>query len=174
MAWRIEGNVVRGEIDNTVKGRVTGRIWLSEREEPLQLNLKGNCLRDLAGCRIVFSNLAAKPGDSQSLAIMQNGVCGDLTVSRKAKIPTIPIEAIKDWDKPIPFRWGNVFYWEWFSQSNGRVVIEAVDYRYEISLPAWRMTKEEEILQRKENLAAMSDFMRHLGEALGGTDESLQ
>ena len=168
MAWRIEGNVVRGEIDNTVKGHVTGRIWLAGREEPLHLNLKGNCLRDLAGCRITFSNPAAKPGDTQSLATAQKGVCGDLTVSRKVKIPTIPIEAIKDWDKPIPFRWGNIFYWEWFSQSNGRVVIEAVDYRYEISLPAWRMTEEDEVIQRKNNLEAFSDFMRRLGDAGNG------
>jgi hypothetical protein len=168
MAWRIEANVVRGEIDNTVRDCVTGRIWLAGRDEPLHLNLKGNCLRDLAGCRITFSNPTAKPGDIRSLTAAQTGICGDLTVSRKAKIPTIPIEAIKDWKKPIPFRWGNIFYFEWYSISNGRVVIEAVDYRHEISLPAWGMTKEEEVIQRKKNLEAFSDFTRLLGESLEG------
>jgi hypothetical protein len=35
MAWRIEQSVVRGEIDNRVRGRVTGRLWLAGRPEPV-------------------------------------------------------------------------------------------------------------------------------------------
>ena len=33
MAWRIEEQVLRGEIDNRTPGRVIGKIWLFGREE---------------------------------------------------------------------------------------------------------------------------------------------
>ena len=29
MAWRFHEHVLRGEIDNRTRGRVTGRIWLA-------------------------------------------------------------------------------------------------------------------------------------------------
>ena len=61
MAFRIDEAVIRGEIDNTVEGRVTGRVWLLGREEPLVLNLEGDCWRDLAGTRLLFENPAPKP-----------------------------------------------------------------------------------------------------------------
>ena len=56
MAWRIDEAVIRGEIDNTVEGRTTGRIWLAGRDEPLILTLVGDCWRDLAGTRLRFEN----------------------------------------------------------------------------------------------------------------------
>ena len=52
MAWRIEENVIRGEIDNRTAGRVYGKVWLADRNDPLVLELTGNCHKDLAGCRI--------------------------------------------------------------------------------------------------------------------------
>src|SRR5688572_2285679 len=42
MAWRIDENVTRGEIDNRIPGRVTGRIWFVGREDPVVLTLIGN------------------------------------------------------------------------------------------------------------------------------------
>ena len=63
MAWRIDGAVVRGELDNRVRGRVTGRIWFAGRAEPVVLELEGNCWRDLAGRRLEFTNPQPKPGD---------------------------------------------------------------------------------------------------------------
>jgi hypothetical protein len=36
------------------------------------------------------------------------------------------------------------------------------------------MTEEEEVFQRKKNLEAFSDFMRCLGESMGGADESTE
>ena len=56
MAWRIDESVVRGEIDNRVKGVVRGRLWLKGVEEPVQLQLSGNAHRDLAGCLLTFKN----------------------------------------------------------------------------------------------------------------------
>ena len=75
MAWRIEENVVRGEIDNRAFGRVHGKVWLNGRDNPLVLELTGNCHKDLAGCRLTFTNPAPKsestvaaPGPARKLA----------------------------------------------------------------------------------------------------------
>ena len=59
MAWRIDESVIRGEIDNRTRDRVTGRIWFEGRAEPVELNLTGNAWRDLAGRRLEFVNPVA-------------------------------------------------------------------------------------------------------------------
>ena len=43
MAFRVHDNVIRGEIDNTRRGVVTGKIWVVGRDEPLELELAGDC-----------------------------------------------------------------------------------------------------------------------------------
>jgi hypothetical protein len=86
MAWRIEKNVVRGELDNGTPGRVDGTIWLADRTEPLVLHLIGNCHNDLAGCRLTFSNPAPKPDPGMNLVTDQSGVVGDITAARKARV----------------------------------------------------------------------------------------
>ena len=42
MAWRIDENLLRGEIDNRTRGRVTGRLWFAGRPHPVELDLEGN------------------------------------------------------------------------------------------------------------------------------------
>lgn len=56
MAFRIHDSVVRGEIDNRLKGIVRGNIWLEGRSEPLTLELRGNAQPDIAGCLLTFAN----------------------------------------------------------------------------------------------------------------------
>ncbi len=56
MAFRIHDSVVRGEIDNRVKGIVRGKIWVEGRDDPVLLELKGNAWPDLAGCLLTFTN----------------------------------------------------------------------------------------------------------------------
>ena len=56
MAFRIDDSVVRGEIDNRVKGIVRGKIWIERRVEPVVLELEGNAWPDLAGCWLSFTN----------------------------------------------------------------------------------------------------------------------
>jgi hypothetical protein len=48
MAFRIRDSVVRGEIDNRIKGIISGKIWVEGRDQPVILNLKGNAHPDLA------------------------------------------------------------------------------------------------------------------------------
>lgn len=169
MAWRIEESVIRGEIDNRVRGQVTGWIWIVGRAEPVELALTGNCWRDLAGRRLEFTNPEPKPGVSESFAARQEGAAGDITASRKVKVPDIPLDQIGEYyaqKKPFPWHWGNSLYLEWFSTRNGRVVIESAGYELKIiGEPAWEMTLDEEETQRRANGEAMTGFMERLGEA---------
>jgi hypothetical protein len=163
MALRIEEAVIRGEIDNTVEGRVTGRIWLLGREEPLTLNLEGDCWRDLAGTRLAFEN--PKPvalPETRRLQSDQTGVVGDITASRKARVATVDedeLEKLHADGEEIPHEWKTLFYLEWFSHPDGRVLIETTEFTLTVSAHEWGMDEDEEQAQQLANLHAMRDFM---------------
>ncbi|GAA5130404.1 hypothetical protein JIN84_04655 [Luteolibacter yonseiensis] len=163
MAWRIEEAVAHGEIDNTVEGRTTGRIWLAGRDEPLILSLDGDCWRDLAGTRLQFENPSPVTGpDAEALDIDQTGIVGDMTASRKNKIPTVSEEEFNTLyqnHQEIPYEWHNTLYLEWFSEINGRVVIESAGYTLTISPHEWQMDEDGEDAQKLANLNSMRDFM---------------
>ena len=177
MAWRIEQQVIRGEIDNRIRGQVHGRLWLVGSPDPVALELRGNCWRDLAGRRLEFTNPRPQPGDRDNFAAVQAGSVGDITASRKVKVPDIPLDQIGEYyaaKKPFPWHWGNSLYLEWYSEANGRVVIETAEFELKIvGEAAWEMTPEEEEAQRRANGAAGMDFMAQLGVAAaeGGARE---
>jgi hypothetical protein len=163
MAWRIEDAVAHGEIDNTVEGHTTGRIWLAGRDEPLILSLNGDCWRDLAGTRLQFENPSPKTTpDAEALDMDQAGIIGDMTASRKNKVPTVSEEEFHELyqnHQDIPHEWRNTLYLEWFSEINGRVVIETSAYQLTISPHEWEMDEDEEDAQKLANLNSMRDFM---------------
>lgn len=171
MAFRIHDSVVRGEIDNRVKGIVRGKVWVEGRAEPLVLELEGNAWPDLAGCLLTFRNTQKRlphPG-LDSLAPMQRGTIGDLTASQKVRVFDVPVEEALDMidrkEKP-PEHMANSLYLEWFSEANGRVVIESADYELTMSAPEWRMTPEEDAERARQAAAGMADFMEKLTEAV--------
>lgn len=171
MAFRIHESVVRGEIDNREKGFVRGRIWVHGRTEPVVLELRGNAHPDLAGCLLTFTNpfpTTAHPG-LDSLHPDQRGSIGDLTASRKVRAFDVPLtealEMIHQGEKP-PEHLANCLYLEWYSERNGRVVIESADYRLEISPPAWRLSPEEEKQRAEQAAAGFDDFLGKVSAAL--------
>jgi len=171
MAFRIHDSVVRGEIDNRVKGIVRGRIWIEARAEPVVLELKGNAWPDLAGCRLTFTNPQQRVPHAHldSLHPLQRGSIGDLTASRKVRVFDVPLtdalEMIRRKEKP-PEHMANCLYLEWFSEANGRVVIESADYELTISTPEWRLTPEEDAARADQAAAGMTDFIGKLSEAI--------
>ena len=171
MAFRIHESVVRGEIDNREKGIVRGRIWVHGRAAPVVLELRGNAHPDLAGCRLTFENPRPTPPHPglDSLHPQQRGTIGDLTASRKVRVFDLPFEEayamIKRGEKP-PEHVANCLYLEWYSEANGRVVIESADYRLHITPPAWRLTPEEEQQRANEAAAGFAGFLGKVSEAL--------
>lgn len=169
MAWRIDRAVIRGEINNRECGRVVGKIWLAGWSDPLELDLQGNCWRDLAGRRLEFSNPNPRPEKLDGFARRQEGVVGDITASRKVKVPEIPLEQIGEYylaKKPFPWHWGNSLYLEWHGARNGRAVIESAEFELKvIGEPVWEMTEAGEEQQRQANGVAMAGFMDRLAKA---------
>ena len=60
MSWRFHEHILRGELDNTVRGRVTGRIWLAGVAEPLALDLRGDCAATARGGAVTAWRAAGK------------------------------------------------------------------------------------------------------------------
>lgn len=178
MAWRITDSVIKGEIDNRTRDRVTGKIWIHGHGNPVELELTGNPHRDLAGQLLRFVNPAPKPLPDElqeGFAPEQTGVVGDMTAARKVKIPDIPEEEFKHYyvnKIPMPYHWGNCLYLEWHSARNGRVVIEATDYELTIEPEAtWDMSEGEEEDQHGANARAMTNFMETLLEATAAAEQ---
>ena len=171
MSFRIHDSVVRGEIDNRVKVVVRGKIWLEGRAEPLVLELQGNAHPDLAGCLLTFANPQQRISDPHLdvLDPLQRGSIGDLTASRKVRVFDVPLsvafEMMDRKEKP-PEHMANNLYLEWFSEANGRVVIESADYQLGISVPEWRMSPAEDDERAKQAAGGMADFMGKLTEAI--------
>src|ERR1035437_1449812 len=116
MAWRIYDSVIRGEIDNRMKGRVRGRLWLAGLDEPVKLDLEGNACADLAGCFLKFKNPAKTfpmPRKPQ-FNPLQRGQIGNLSASQKVRVFTIPDEeafAMIDRGEKPPERLGGGNFW---------------------------------------------------------------
>ncbi len=167
MAWRIDKNIIKGVIHSQTPGKVTGEIWLKGINTPIQLNLTGNPYRDLAGSRLYFKNPNPVEGDYSGMDLLQDGVVGDMTASKKVKVLTNEEEYFADYKAVAPnFTWKNSIYLEWFSRSNGRVLIETVDFDWKISLPNWRMSEDEESEQRIKNQQAMFNFMDEISDSI--------
>ena len=171
MAYRIHDSVERGEIDNRVKGIVRGKIWVKGCPEPIVLELKGNAHPDLAGCLLTFTNpLKTIPvHHAEHFNTVQRGSIGDLTASRKVRVPAVPMEEFLHWPKDKgrpPTRWANCLYLEWFSLANGRVVVESTDYELKISEREWQLTPEEDAERAKQAAAGMDNFMQMLTQAI--------
>src|SRR5438093_12872478 len=94
MAFRIHDSVVRGEIDNRVKGIVRGKVWLEGRAEPMVVELKGNAWPDLAGCLLTFRNPQTRipPHHIESLSPVHCGSIGDLRAARQVRVFDVPLE----------------------------------------------------------------------------------
>ena len=154
MAWRIHEHVTHGRIDNRLRGHIKGRISLAGVEQPIELDLHGDCAPDIAGCDLSFENPKPIPMVTKPLASRQRGAAGEITAARKVRVFDVPIEdamtMIRRGETP-PEHMANGLYIEWYSEASGCVVVESASYRLQISEPAWRFTAEE-ITERERRI----------------------
>lgn len=161
VALRLQNSVLRGEIDNRVRGRILGKLWLVGVHEPLHLALEGNCWRDMAGSVTRFEVSGSAIAPSRLPAVVQSGFVGDMTVSRKQRALQVPLQdalRLIAERRQVPSQWSNGLYFEWFSRSCGRVIVEATRFQAEISLPEWHLSQAEELEQQERN----ADRLRRL------------
>lgn len=170
MAWRIHHYVQRGELDNREPGKVRGRLWIDGLAEPVVLELAGNACPDLAGCFLTFENQAKTiPLDEGTFALHQQGSIGDLTASRKVRVPDVPVTEFLRLRKaglPVPEHLANGLFLEWYSEANGRVVLEGTDYKLTISPPAWTLSQEQEQERQRDAAQGFSGFLAQLNQAV--------
>jgi len=170
MAWRIGKSVVRGEIDNRTRGEIKGKIWLAGRKEPVLLDLEGNCLNDLAGLRLEFTNPTPEEGGPVNLTDLQKGKAGDITASRKVR--EIPPDFDFSTGGKVPRgKLINSLYIEWYSETNGRVVIEMTGFKLTLSDRAWKPLPEEEDDQRASNQEMICSWLDELTEKFDSAEE---
>lgn len=148
MLIRLENSLIRGEIDCREQGRVTGRLWLLGRAEPLELDLQGLPARDMAG---LWITLRCEYPPSEQAPPLLSPQKGHLLGCSGAAMKRVPAGAEQDIRmrvrKRIPQEWDQrkVLQLEWINAKGARVALEAVGLDIQVREPAaWRLTAEAE------------------------------
>src|SRR3989339_405239 len=154
MAWRPNEQFIEGELDNTVPGKVTGWMQFTGMKGKVVFDLAGDFHRDIRGARVRLygDGEAAEPKQSanymKGFSKFQKGNAGDMTAGRE------PVDYV------------NYGYFEWYSENNGRVVIELDRDQVEIltqPIPAC----ESDPLNRKKQAENMANFLCGIAAACG-------
>lgn len=154
MAWRPTAHLIEGELDNTNPGKVIGWMSFAGMDEKVIFDLQGNFHRDIRGAKIHLT------GDGQvsdqeasqymaSFSPQQTGETGDIT----AGLP--PADYVSGY-----------CYVEWYSNENGRVVIELSQDQVRVigrPIPAC----ESDPISREEQARKMAGFLVGLSQAAG-------
>lgn len=179
MAWRPEHLLQSGELDNTQVGWVVGWLEFDGIPDRLQLKLAGNCHPDLAGWKFRITRIEPAfpedfdgddPPSNDGISRDQSGLVGDITADQMVKHFDIPndelVERLVAGEKP-PFTWRKCLYLEWFSNHNGRVVIQSTRLEVErLGERAFELTEKEWQEQQRQIQQEMNFFMTQLGDAL--------
>ena len=168
MALRLEPNsIAHGSVCNREKGLTLVTLELADGRT-VTAELQGNPYRDIAGRTLSFRHPTPDPKAhlSEALALKHHGQAGDITASRKVKVPTIPLTEIyknpKYKDGNFPHVWKNSLYLEWYSRENGRVVLETEEFDLTVSDPVWTMSPAEESEAREQASQALVGFLNQL------------
>ena len=153
MAWRPHENLIGGELNNTVPGRVTGWLVFVGMDKPVKLDLVGDFHRDIRGTKVRLRNPhPTQDGDRakylEGFSPIQTGEVGDMT----AGLP--------------PQDYVSYPYFEFFSEQNGRVVLELDPEQVEVigtPIPAC----ESDPVSREKQQQNMAAFLGGLTQDLG-------
>jgi hypothetical protein len=152
MAWRPYDQLIEGELDNTVLGRVTGWLQFVGMAEPVQLDLAGDFHRDIRGAKIALTGRAvddeANRRYMEGFSRVQTGEVGDITAGQE------PRDYV---DYP---------YIEWYSDQNGRVVLELDAEQVEVigkPIPAC----ESDPVSREKQARHMGQFLGQVARQVG-------
>ncbi len=167
MLANISALIERGSIDNTTRDLIDMRLWCIDGLEPLHLRMKGNCLRDIAGCRVNFINNSAgaklqeEPSVLHSLRHPSGRLfAGDITLSRRVQEPNN--------------RRGlaNMLSLEFFGGYQIRFLIESSHFTTDITLPQWKMSWEEDNAQSFINMDMLRNHVAFCVQHFQGSTRS--
>jgi len=145
MAWRPYDQLIEGELDNTVPGKVTGWLRFVGMDDVVRLDLSGDFHRDIRGAKIRLTGCAidneANRRYMEGFSTVQTGEAGDIT----AGLP--PADYVEGY-----------CYVEWYGEQNGRVVLELDQEQVEVigqPIPAC----ESDPVSREEQDQQMGRFL---------------
>jgi len=164
MALRLNEMVIRGLIDNREKGKVSGKLWLTGQGAPIGFELVGNCDCDLAGRLVEFTNRSPQPTASLRKLEDQVGEAGTITAARKVRVIPEDIrldDLTQEYLKHLD--WTSLLYLEWFSRSDGRIVVEIVDPELRVSEPSWEFAADEETKMQEMAAQPPAGFIHTIG-----------
>ncbi len=160
--------VTRGVIDNTLRDRIVLELELANGGEPLHLEMSGNCLQDIAGCRVEFENgLAARPHAAQErepevLQLLRTHadelLAGDMTLSRR-EVTGRTVH--------------NLLSLEFFIGPRVRVLLQTVRFRFTVKRGDWRLNAGEAAVQALLNREVMHEHVLYSVRHFRGTTVAL-
>ena len=156
----LESSLLGGHLSNEVPGLVTGMLHVAGCSQPLRIELVGNFLRDIAGCRVDLHNPLPHGNleDVSWLAPLQHGFCGVMTASyRVAKMPRRRVAGETLLPEPTGLK--NLLFMEWFNQQGQRILIQSWHLQMRVSAPAWKMSEQEEATLLRQSRARRKHFL---------------
>ena len=147
MAWRPNEQFIEGVLDNTIQGKVTGWMRFAGVKDNIVFDLEGDFHRDIRGAKVRLrgDGESANTGESakrmEGFSTLQKGNVGDMTGGFE----------------PADYVRGQV-YIEWYSDDNGRVVIELEQDQVEILTPPIPACESDPI-DRKKQAENMANFL---------------
>lgn len=149
MAWRPTEYLIDGMVDCTQPDRVSGTLRFAGLPQPVTLNLVGRVHRDVRGVTLKLKGNGASADAKQAAEYMQSfdlkqtGKVGDITAGRP------------------PADYVHYPYIEWYSEENGRVVLEL--HASEVEIAGQPISAcESDPVSREEQDRNMDQFMRGL------------
>ena len=162
----LESSVFGGYLSNEVPGLVTGLLHLAGRSTPMRIELEGNFLRDIAGCRVEFHNPCPDldPQATQALQLVQTGYSGLMTGSHR--VLSLPrrrsgyqtaLPGVTILQEPPGLK--NLVFFEWFNEQNQRVLMQSWHLQLTVSAPRWQLSREEENRLLRANRARRRQYL---------------
>jgi hypothetical protein len=154
MAWRPNEQFIEGVLDNTIPNKVTGWMKFTGKNENIVFDLEGNFHRDIRGAKIRLRGEGESANQEESakymegFSPMQKGNVGDMTAGKE------PVDYV------------NYPYFEWYSEDNGRIVLEFEPEQVELltqPIPAC----ESDPVSRKDQAENMANFLCGIAGACG-------
>jgi len=152
MAWRPTDYLMQGELSNIDPNKVTGWMRFAGMKEKVTFDLEGNFHRDIRGAKIrLKGNATGDKKDAEKymegFAQHQTGKAGDITAG-------LPPQDYTDYP-----------YIEFYSDANGRVVIELEQDQIEvIGMPIPAI--ESDPISREQQHQNMSEYLGGVAQEL--------
>lgn len=156
----LESSILGGYLSNEVPGLVTGQLHLAGVGRAIRVELVGNFMRDIAGCRVDFHNPLpnADLDDVAWMSQTQVGFTGVMTASnRVSKLPRR--RRAGDTVLPDPAGLKNLLFFEWFNEQSQRILIQSWHLQLRVSAPVWPLSAEEDAQQLRQARARRKHFL---------------